>query len=781
MLKYLGTFCVLMITQIVFAQQNGNITGKVQVREEGLPGVTIQLDRTSFSTQSTEDGSFELKNIPAGNYTLIARSLGFQTYRTTIQVQANQSYKAEIALLEDNLSLNEVVVSATRYGIDRKEAAVIVNVISPKVFTATQSVAMSETLNFQPGVRLETNCQNCGFSQVRLNGLEGGYSQILINSRAVFSALNSVYGLDQIPTSMVERIEVVRSGGSALFGSNAIAGTINVITKDPVENDWKIGSTTSLIDGKSWDQTIDFNTSIVSNDLKNGVTFYGMNRTREAYDANNDGFTEMTKLKALTFGSKAFYKVTPSDKFTLDVSFLNEFRRGGEDTKKAPHLTDITEQLQHNSTIGGLTYDHIPSSGKSKFSAYLSGQLSTRGSYYGGLASGTTALDSAIASNAYGDTDDMAAVGGVQYSRYFNNDVLTVGGEHQINSTQDEIAGYNRLVDQKNNSTGIYAQYEWKPFSSLTLLMGARYDHVKVDGTYRLQNTQRQSQVNTGAFSPRLTLLYNFTPELQFRGGFARGFRAPQAFNEDMHVSSAGGQQVFVLLSNELETEYSNAYTASFNYTRNFGETQVNALVEGFYTDLQNPFTNVLSGEFNGVLLQEMINGKGAHVAGSNIEISIAPSAMYSLQFGGTIQESKYKEAQELFEGSEQQSPVFTKSFVRAPNAYGYLNNNWKINESWSFDVTGVYTGSMIAPRLTQENQVMLLNKTPQFFEINTRIGKTWNINHDFSVELSTGVQNILNAFQKDFDRGPLRDSDYVYGPSRPRTFFVGLKIGHFH
>src|SRR5690606_30828487 len=110
-----------------------------------------------------------------------------------------------VQLREDNLNISEVVVSATRYGVDRREAPVIVNVLSPKLFRATQSVAMSETLNYQPGVRLENNCSNCGFSQVRLNGLEGAYSQILINSRAVFSALNSVYGLDQIPTSMIDK------------------------------------------------------------------------------------------------------------------------------------------------------------------------------------------------------------------------------------------------------------------------------------------------------------------------------------------------------------------------------------------------------------------------------------------------------------------------------------------------------------------------------------------------------------------------------------------------
>src|SRR5690606_22352916 len=216
----------------------------------------------------------------------------------------------------DNLNINEVVVSATRYGLDRREAPVVVNILGPKLFNATQSVAMSETLAYQPGVRVENNCQNCGYSQVRLNGLEGAYSQILINSRSVFSALNSVYGLDQIPTSMIDRIEVVRSGGSAVFGANAIAGTINIITKDPIENDWQIKSTNSITGGSSWDNTLDFNSSYVDKDLMSGVTFYGMHRERQPWDANDDGFSEITKLKNTTFGSKAFYKPSEEDKIT---------------------------------------------------------------------------------------------------------------------------------------------------------------------------------------------------------------------------------------------------------------------------------------------------------------------------------------------------------------------------------------------------------------------------------------------------------------------------------
>ena len=91
---------------------------------------------------------------------------------------------------------------------------------------------MAEGLNYSPGLRIEDNCQNCGFTQIRMNGLQSHYTQILINSRPVFSDLAAVYGIELIPANMIERVEVVRGGGSAMYGSNAIAGVINIITKE---------------------------------------------------------------------------------------------------------------------------------------------------------------------------------------------------------------------------------------------------------------------------------------------------------------------------------------------------------------------------------------------------------------------------------------------------------------------------------------------------------------------------------------------------------------------
>jgi outer membrane receptor for ferrienterochelin and colicins len=767
--------CFMLISIYTYAQHT--LKGKISNHEgKSISGATISLENGTHTTVSDTSGNFELQKITSERQSIQISAIGYQTLKQTI---LPSDTTIQFKLNTDNLHLNEVVVSATRYGVSKKEAPVIVQVLGPKLFQATQSVAMSETLNYQPGVRVENNCQNCGFSQVRLNGLEGAYSQILINSRSVFSALNSVYGLDQLPTSMIDRIEVVRSGGSALFGANAIAGTINIITKDPVENDWQIKSTNSLIGGRSWDNTVDFNTSYVDEDLKTGVTFYGMHRNRQPFDKNKDGFSEITKLNNTTFGTKAFFKPSDVNKITVDFSTIQEFRRGGDQFNKAPHFTAITEQLETSSLIGGITYDHYLSDYKQKISVYASGQKTTRKSFYGGLGEAPTATDSLRAANSYGDTDDISFVTGTQYTNNFDEDVFTGGIEFNYNKTNDQIPGYQRIIDQKTKGIGTYAQYEWKPISSFKALIGMRYDYIFVDGSYQLQQVERSSQKNFGSWNPRLTILYDINNNIQFRGGYARGFRAPQAFNEDMHVTSIGGKQVFVLIGEDLKTEYSNAYTGSFNLSRNFGNTQTSLLVEGFYTQLNNPFTTVLKSESNDIMIEEMRNGTDAYVFGTNVELNIAPSSIFSLQAGGTIQRSRFQSEQLIAEAKPGQEAIMSKDFLRTPNVYGYLNANWKATERFAVDVTGVYTGDMKISHIQQE--IMTLKNTHDFMELNLRLGYTFAIHKDFNLELFGGVQNMFNAFQKDFDRGANRDSNYIYGPTKPRTITFGIKIGHFH
>jgi outer membrane receptor for ferrienterochelin and colicins len=600
--------------------QETTLAGKV-IDEYGEPMIaaTVALEGSNLGANTDDKGNFIISDIPAGTYTLKATFLGYLSVSEEITVNDGESLERNFSLREDALNLEGVVVSGTRYEQDRINNPVVVSLIDDKLFNATQSVAISDGLNFQPGVRVETNCQNCGFTQVRLNGLDGAYSQILVNSRAVFSALNSVYGLDQIPTNIVERVEVVRSGGSALYGSNAIGGTINIITKDPIENSWEIRSNTALIAGDVLDQTFNLNGSIVNESLTSGITIYGMSRNRGSYDANGDGFTELVQLENTVLGAKAFFKPGERSKITLDFSALEEYRRGGDRLDLAPHFTDITEELDHNTFFGGINYEQWSKNDRNKFSFYASAQHTKRDSYYGGLGGGRTAQDSLLAISAYGVTDDLAIVAGAQYNHYFsNNDVITVGIENQAYNTQDEIAGYNRLVDQKVNTTGFFAQYEWKPSTKFTALLGGRFDVSNINGLYAVADEERRADVDVAVFSPRATILYQINKHLRFRGGYARGFRAPQAFNEDLHISSAGGDQVFVLLSENLDKETSDAFTGSLNYTKNMGLAQINFLVEGFYTQLQNPFTQVSRGDIGDIILEEVVNGAGANVAGVN-------------------------------------------------------------------------------------------------------------------------------------------------------------------
>ena len=765
--------------------QSVTISGIVTSNSIPVPYASIYMKNSSVGTTADENGNYKLYVSP-GTVVLVVRSQGYRTLEKEVDLKDNEIRTLNFDLVEDVLGLDQVVVSATRNQIGKKEAPVIVKVLTPKVFNASQSFTLADGLNFQPGVRMETNCQNCGFTQVRMNGLEGQYTQILVNSRPVFSALNGVYGLEQIPVNIIDRVEVVRSGGSALFGSNAIAGTINVITKEPTDDTWEVTSTLALIDGKTADRNVNLSASIVSDDLSSGVTLYGIYRNRDGFDANDDGFTEITILENNSLGAKAFLRPNDNSRIGFDFTSIREYRRGGDQLELAPQFTNITEELDHNTIFSGLDYELNNDNRTNTLSLYSSIQYTDRDSYYGGLGGGTEPEDFELANNAFGATKDLAFVSGAKFSRKFkNNDVITTGFEYQLNDTDDEILGYNRVVDQRVNSYGVYGQYEWKPSEKFIALLGVRLDHVDVDGFYNIQDISRTSDVSQTVLSPRITILYNLTDKLQLRGGYARGFRAPQAFNEDLHISSVGGEQRFVILGEDLENEFSNAFTASLDFTKDFGMTQTNLLIEGFYTSLENPFTIVSTGTSlsNGSILEETRNGSGAHVAGANIELNVVPSSTLAFQAGLTVQKAMYDEEQTLFEADgsvPNETDVIVDEFVRTPNVYGFLTSYWNINEAFKLDITGNYTGGMVVPFVVGESGFIDLVDTNAFFDLTTKLTYHFDIKKGFHTELSGGVQNLFDSYQDDFDSGPTRDSDFIYGPNRPRTFFIGLKFGNF-
>ena len=198
--------------------REGNmISGHVLVKgsEENIPYATVLIVGSGQGTVSNEEGQFELKNLPAGKYTLRVSAVGYKTQEKEIEVNKDFTAVVHFQMQEESFMTDEVVVSANRNEVSRKAAPVVVNVMSTKLFEMVNSTDLAKTLNYQSGLRVENNCQNCGFPQVRINGLEGPYSQILINSRPIISALSGVYGLEQIPVNMIERVEVAARRCSA--------------------------------------------------------------------------------------------------------------------------------------------------------------------------------------------------------------------------------------------------------------------------------------------------------------------------------------------------------------------------------------------------------------------------------------------------------------------------------------------------------------------------------------------------------------------------------------
>ena len=776
---------LLFSTSILFAQvESVTVSGTITSQTGPLAFATVIVKGGVDATTADDQGDYQLE-VPMGNITLIAQAPGYRSLEIEFVAEGKEQ-EVNFELVEDVLGLDELIITATRNRVERRSAPVVVSSLQPRLLTATQSLSLADGLNFAPGVRVETNCQNCGFTQVRLNGLDGAYTQVLLNSRPVFSSLLGVYGLEQIPTNIIDRVEVVRSGGSALYGSNAIAGTVNVITKDPILNTWEIGRNLSLIDGDALDRFVTFNGSVVADNLNSGITLYGAYRNRDEYDANDDGFTEIVKLRNTTVGAKAFYRPSDRSRLSVNLNAIQEYRRGGDRLDLAPQFTDITEELDHDTFIGGADYEINSKDNTNKIQIYTSASYTSRDSYYGGLGGGRTRPDSLLANAAYGKTKDLAWVNGVQYTKRFkNSDVLTAGAEYNINRTEDKIPGYNRLIDQSVNNFGGYVQYEWKPSEKFTALLGTRLDNVKVDGDYTVGSIARNVDLTQTALSPRLTLSYLLSPELRLRGGYARGFRAPQAFNEDLHISSVGGEPQFVILSNDLDTEYSNAFTTSLNYSKNVNLLQMDFLVEGFYTVLEDPFTLVSTGAVlpNGSILEEVRNGESARVYGSNFEFGVSPNPQWRFQLGGTLQGTAYDEPQLLFEsdGTPGESDIIIDEFVRVPNLYGFLNAAWIPGEKFNLDVTGTYTGGMTVPLVISETGFLQLNEVDPFFDLNLKMETHFDLSESFMVTLSGGVTNLFNSYQDDFDTGPMRDSDYVYGPALPRSFFLGLKFGKLH
>ncbi len=762
--KYILRLLIAIIA-IYFAQYttasptDANIVGHMvdALSDEHMPGCLVRILDTKLATMTDGSGHYVFRDLKPGEYTLEVTFMGFAPARKSTEVQAGQTVELNFEIEDDAFMLDQVVVTSSKTEIKRRESPTLVNIVSGATLATVGACSLADGLDFQPGVRVENDCQNCGFTQVRINGLDGHYSQILMNSRPVFSALTGVYGLEQIPANMIDRIEVMRGGGSALFGASAVGGTINIITKDPMTNSASLGHTlTSIGPSGSFDNNTTLNASIVTDNNKAGAFIYGQTRTRDGYDHNDDGFTDVAALKDQTIGTRTFFRTSEDTKLTLEYHNTHEFRRGGDNLDVPAHQAMIAEQVEHNIHAGEATFDIWMREHSDHLAIFAATQATQRQSYYG------TDMDP----NAYGRTSDLVVTSGSQWSHpmkrfLFMPSELVAGLEYSYNRLHDVTVGYDHDILQKVNIYSVYLQNEWRD-ERWGFLVGARVD--------------KHSLIHNAIVSPRLNVRFNPSKSFNFRASYSTGFRSPQAYDEDFHVAIVGGERVVTVLAPGLKQESSQSVSVSADMYQTFGSIQTNLLIEGFFTDLSDVFAlRQIGTDESGNDVLERYNGSGARVMGLNIEAKAFFSGHFDLQGGITLQRSRYKKP-EVWSDNPDVAPE--KRMFRTPDVYGYLTANWQINKKLKATMTATGTGPMLVQHLVGSGtDVDLAVRTQSFFDASVRLTYCFRIFNRLDLDLTAGVTNIFNSYQSDLDKGPLRDSGYVYGPSLPRCLTLGVTL----
>ena len=752
----------LMAFQLANSQTTFTLSGYITSEGEPISYANVYLETTSYGTTTDANGYYEIKNIPTETYTIIVSMAGYITQYKTIKIEDNSTINFNL----ETESLDEVVVTGTRTFKRKTNSAVIVNILNSESLNTLQACNLSEGLKFQPGLRVETDCQTCNYTQLRINGLGGGYSQILINGRPIFSPLTGLYGLEQIPVNMIERIETIRGGGSSLYGSSAIGGVVNVITKVPKINNFDMSYTYQNINGKTDDHIISGNATVISKSENAGVSLFINNRNREFYDHNDDNFSELTTLKNTALGANFFFLPSENQKLEASFSKLNEYRYGGEMVDRPAYLAQQAEERTHDVIMGSLDYQLNFNNDNSSLITYFGAQQTDRDHYTGIFPDDETEIDTHISNPPYGTSKTVTLQGGIQLNHRLNNflkgtNVLTIGTEYLVDDVLDIINSYNYKIDQTTKNLGTFFQSDWEITPNLNLLSGFRVDSNNL--------------VDHLIFSPRFSLLYKSESNVQLRASWSTGFRAPQAFDTDLHIAFAGGGISRISLDDDLTQERSNSFSASINYDKSSEKFIAGFTLEGFYTKLDDVFYLNPIGEDEFGQRFEKQNGDAAVVQGITIEVRGNYNKKVQLEAGFTIQKSEFNTAVETIEGLNPR-----RGFLRTPNHYGFATLSFMPNDRFNSNLNYVYTGDMLIAHFAgaPEQLVNEYKTTPSFHEFSWKSSYRFNLKSlDTSLEVFGGIKNIFNAYQNDFDTGKNRDSNYIYGPGMPRTFFVGLRI----
>ncbi|MBT8257233.1 MAG: TonB-dependent receptor [Bacteroidia bacterium] len=730
---------------IATAQQ---MSGSVTSNGFPLPYANILIEGTTKGASTDDNGRYVISDLESGTYTAVVTFSGLKTIKQSVSI-LGKDIVVDFRLDEADM-LDEVVVSGTLKAISRLESPVPVEVYSPTFLKKNPTANIFEALQNVNGVRPQINCQVCNTGDIHINGLEGPYTMVLIDGMPIVSGLSTVYGLSGIPNSLIEQVEIVKGPASSLYGSEAVGGLINIITKIP-EN-----APRAFVDtfGSGWGEInadVGFKTTVGSNtNLLFGINYFNYSNP---IDNNNDNFTDLTLQDRLSIFQKWDFKRKENRKFSLVGRFFYEDRWGGE-MQWSPEFRggdQIYGESIYTRRFEVLGHYQLPVS--EKMMLQFSFTDHDQNSVYGNMpylakqriGFGQFSWDKTLGKH------NLLLGAAARYNYYNDNTPATVNSEEVV-------------------IPSIFIQDEFSLGGRHEMLLGARYDYDKRHGNI---------------FTPRLA--YKFKPSDQdvIRLNAGTGFRVVNLFTED-HAAVTGSREV--LIEEQLKPERS--INVNLNYLRKFF-TEKGMIISLEASAWYTYFSNVILPDYDtnpNQIIYANLDGK-AQSRGVSLNIDATIASGIKFMAGVTLQDV------DQTQDGESRQQILTESFM---GTWGASYKNYATN--LTIDYTGNIYGPMRLPLLGA-------------LDPRSEYSPTWSIQNIQAtydgfknIEIYGGIKNLLNwtpnrgnpfiiaraddpfdenvQFDSNGDVIPTADNpyaltfdpSYVYGPNQGRRLFLGVR-----
>ena len=735
----------LLVSAFMIGQ---TISGKITTADgEEIPYANVYLKKTKIGTSSNQNGFYELNNIPKEKYTLIISSIGFKTKAIKITIASDKKRTKNITLLEDD-SLDEIVISGTLRPVTKANSPVPIEVYSETFFRKNPTPSIFESLQNVNGVRPQLNCSVCNTGDIHINGLEGPYTFVLIDGMPIVSGLSTVYGLTGIPQALIERVEIMKGPASTLYGSEAVGGIINVITKKPANAPLLTTDTFA----SSWGElNLDVGLRYEISEKIQGLLGVNYFNFQNRIDNNNDNFTDMTLQNRISIFNKINIKRKSNKVFTIAGRYVYEDRWGGE--------MDWEKEFRGGNQIYG---ESIYTNRWETFGTYelpttenISFQFSANGHYQ----------DSFYGETSY-DAEQLIGFGQLVYNKQVGekHDLL-LGAAYRYTFYDDNtFATLNKNGIENSPSIihlpGVFVQDEISLTDRKKLLLGVRWDNNSLHGNI---------------FSPRVNYKWNSKNKSNIvRLSAGNGFRVVNVFTED-HAALTGARTV--AFDGELEPETS--WNANVNYVKkiNTENSFITLDASAFYTYFDNRILPDYETDPNKITYANL---DGFSVSqGISLNADILFTNGLAINAGATLMEVS------ITEDNVKKQQLLTESFS------GVWSISYRFDNNFTIDYTGNLYGPMRLPLLGEND--LRAEYSPWFsiqnIQLSKKFSNRWEVYGGVKNLLNfTPATNSINGAANPFDNGintelnPEKafDPSYVYASNQGIRAFTGIRFTLF-